>query len=514
MSETPLEIDGHHLTLEDLWDVSRGHRPVRLAPGVRERLRTRRRQAEEVLASGEAVYGVNTGFGGLSDKVISRADAEKLQINLVRSHASGLGPSLPRHRVRALMLIRANSLSQGLSGVSPEVVEQILAFLNADLTPVVPSQGSVGASGDLAPLAHVSLALVGEGSVLGADGNPLPSSKAMEQARLTPLVLRPKDGLALLNGTCLMAASLAELVMEGESLLRTAEIISAVSFDALKGDLGALDPRLHRSRRLPAQEREASSLRALLEGSELARQGGSYSGQDPYVLRCLPQILSATRLALDWARQVADGELNAASDNPLFLDGAFVSGGNFHGQPLAFALDTLALGLSYLGSQSERRSARLVDAHLSRGLPPFLALRPGQESGYMLPPYLAAALVVENASLVHPASAYSLPTSANQEDLNSFGVTAAEKGFRVLENLWRILAVELLLAGEALDRRRPARGGRGTEAAHAALRRRVAPLSGDRPPAPDLEQIAGMLRSGEFRRDVDRDLTSPGGGPI
>jgi histidine ammonia-lyase len=503
----PVALDGSHLRLEDVIAVARHGRPVELAPDARARMERSRAEVVKAVAEGRAVYGTTTGFGRLSDRTIERERLPELQHNLIRSHASGVGPLLPPDLVRAAMLVRANGLAKGISGVRVTTVVQILSFLNKGLTPAVPSQGSVGASGDLAPLAHIALALTGEGDVLaGKGGEVRPALDAIHQAGLSPLKLVEKEGISLLNGTCLMTAQLSLLLHDGEALLRTSELAASMGFDALKGNVGCLDPRLHDARNLRAQSEEAAALLSLLSGSGLVRSPGEYQGQDPYVLRCIPQVFGAVRLGLGWAKEVLGGELNAASDNPLIFDGTFLSGGNFHGQPLALTLDTLGLTLSYLGGFSERRVARLVDADLSRGLSPFLSSSPGFSSGYMIPPYVAASLVAENQSLVHPASAMSLPTSANQEDYNSMGATAGAKALRIGENVRRILAIELLVAGQALEMRRPSHGGKGSEATLAALRQLVPALNEDRTPAPDLARIESGLRDGSLLEEIERRL--------
>ncbi len=496
-------LGGRLLTREEVISVAREGAVVALDPHARDRMQASRNVVEHAAASAEPVYGVNTGFGALSDQWVPGPERVRLQMNLIRSHSSAVGTPLPRPWVRAMMVLRSQGLAQGCSGVRPAVVETLVAWLNAGVTPVVPGTGSVGASGDLAPLAHLALALVGEGVAEGPDGRPRPAGEVLHERGLSPLVLQEKEGISLVNGTALMAAELAFLVQDGYRLLRAAEFASAMSFDALRGNLDSLDPRVHHARGLPAQEEEARTLRALLAESALSRSGGEVPGQDPYVLRCLPQVLGATRQGLLWADELLSHEINAVSDNPLVFDGDILSGGNFHGQPLALALDTLAIALGYVGTFSERRVARLVDAQLSRGLPAFLSGSPGAASGYMIPPYVAAALVAENQVLVHPASAISLPTSANQEDFNSQGATAGAKGRRLMENLFRGVAVEFLLAGQALELRRPLKGGAGSEAALAALRRRIPPLTEDRPPAPDLEGIFRGLMDGSLLREME-----------
>jgi histidine ammonia-lyase len=509
---TIILLGGPPLTREDVISVAREGVPVALDPAARERMRSSRSVVERYADSTRPVYGVTTGFGALSDQWVPRDQRLRLQLNLIRSHSSAVGTPLPRPLVRAMMVLRAQGLARGLSGVRPEVVEALVAWLNAGATPVVPGTGSVGASGDLAPLAHLTLALLGEGTAEDREGHARPAHEVLRENGLPSLTLQEKEGISLVNGTALMVGELAFLVHDGHRLLRAAEFASAMSFDALRGNLDSLDPRVHEARGLPAAEEEARRFRALLRGSTLARSGEDPAGQDPYVLRCLPQVLGATRQGLAWADELLAREINAVSDNPLVLDGAILSGGDFHGQPLALALDTLALALSYVGTFSERRVARLVDAKLSRGLPAFLSADAGAASGYMIPPYVAAALVSENQSLVHPASATSLPTSANQEDFNSQGATAGAKGRRLLRNLFRGVSVELLLAAQALELRRPLTGGAGSVAALAAVRRRAPPLTEDRPPAPDLERIFQDLTDGPLLEEMEAGLAGRGPG--
>jgi histidine ammonia-lyase len=499
----PLPIDGRSLTLPQFLEVVRGDRPVRLAEECRAALLASRGAVERAVAVGRPVYGVTTGFGALSDRPISAAKARELQHSLVRSHASGTGPALPRDVVRGLTLLRLNSLARGHSGIRVDVAERLVEVLNRQLLPWIPEQGSVGASGDLAPLAHLALALLGEGAFVGPAGAPEPAREVLARERIAPLELVEKEGVALLNGTALMASYLALSVAEARDLLDAALIAAALSYDALEGTPESLDDRLGEVRNSPDQRAVAKSLRGLLDGSALAVLRTSWTGQDPYTLRCLPQVLGAVRLAIGFAETVAAGELNAVTDNPIiFAPDEFVNGGNFHGQPLALALDTLAVAVQYIAGFSERRVARLVHPALNRGLPAFLSPEPGVSSGFMVPQYLAAALVNENATLVHPASAMSLSTSADQEDFVSMGPWAGHKLRRVLENTRRGVAVEWIVAGQALELRRPRHGGRGSEAALRALRARVAPWTRDRSPAADIERIAAAIASGELAREV------------
>lgn len=494
-----LPIDGESLTLEQFLAVTRFGCPVSLGPEARDRVASSRRAVERAVAAGRPVYGVTTGFGSLSSTVVPHDQARELQRSLIRSHASGTGHILAREHVRGLLVLRLNSLARGHSGVRPELLERLIELLNRQLTPYVPSQGSVGASGDLAPLAHVGLALIGEGAFLGEHGEPVPAAEAMERHGLVPFHLAEKEGVALVNGTSLMESYLAHGVADARLVLAAAEVAAALSFDALMGETDALDDRLGELKGMPEQRAEAAALTKLLAGSALSGHRAQYAGQDPYTLRCLPQVLAAARLAVDFAARIAERELNAVSDNPVVFEGdQFVSGGNFHGQHLALALDTLALGVQYVAGFSERRIARLVNPTLNRGLPAFLAPTPGLSSGFMIPQYLAAALVNENQTLVHPASGGSLPTSADQEDFVSMGAWAGSKLVRVIANARRVVAVEWIVAGQALELRHPTHGGAGSEAALRALREHVAPWSADRSPSPDIERTALAIGDGSL----------------
>ncbi len=492
-----LPLDGRSLTLDQFLAVVRGGCAVSLTPDARAAVAASRRAVERAVARGATIYGVTTGFGAMSDRKVPAAEARELQRSLVRSHACGSGEPLDREIVLGMMLLRANSLAAGLSGVRPELIDRLLEMLNRRLVPLVPRQGSVGASGDLAPLAHVALTLIGEGTILSADGGTRPAGPELGAVGLAPLALAEKEGVALLNGTSLMGSYLALAVADVESLLDGALVAAAMAFDALRGDPGALDDRLGEIRHLPEQREVARALRALLDGSALAGPRTPESGQDPYTLRCLPQVLAAVKLSLGFARRVAEAELNAVSDNPVVFEGdEFLSGGNFHGQHLALALDQLAIATSYLAAFSERRVKRLLDPALNRGLPAFLAPDPGRTSGWMLGQYLAAALVNENVTLAHPASVASLPTSADQEDFVSMGPWAGAKLGRIIENTRRAIAIEWAVAGQALEARRPLGGGRGSEAGLRALRTLVRPWEADRSPAPDIEAVRAALADG------------------
>ncbi|MGA8665144.1 MAG: histidine ammonia-lyase [Thermoplasmata archaeon] len=500
----PFALDGRSLSLDQFLAVARGGARVSLDTAARARIAVSRQVVERAVQSQRPVYGVTTGFGGLSHQTIPADQARELQLSLVRSHASGTGPALPNDLVRGLVLLRANSLARGHSGVRAEVIDRLLEILNRDLVPWIPEQGSVGASGDLAPLAHLALALIGEGAfVIGSGGTPVPAAEVLRREGIAPLSLAEKEGVALLNGTALMASYLALAVEDLRTLLDAALVAAALAFDALEGNPESLDDRLGELRNSPEHRRIATALRTLIAGSVLSGPRTAWVGQDPYTLRCLPQVLGAVDLAVGFGQEVTRRELNAVTDNPLVFEGdEFVNGGNFHGQPLALALDTLAIATQYIAGFSERRTSRLLHPALNRGLPAFLAPQSGVSSGFMVPQYLQAALVNENQSLVHPASAASLPTSADQEDYVSMGPWAGAKLRRILENTRRVVAVEWIVAGQALELRHPRTGGKGSEAALRALRTRVAPWVRDRSPADDIARVADGIASGAILREV------------
>ncbi|HUF06715.1 MAG TPA: histidine ammonia-lyase, partial [Candidatus Binatia bacterium] len=471
----PLPLSGRDLSLDNVIEVARGRRAVALAADAAERMRASRAVIERLVAEGATVYGVTTGFGDLADVRIEPSQTAELQRNLVRSHAAGVGDPLPDEVVRAMLLLRANALAVGLSGVRVEVVELLVAMLNATVHPVVPSHGSLGASGDLAPLAHIALVLIGEGEATVDGAGPGSGLGALGRAGLVPLVLEAKEGLALLNGTQLMAGIGALAHHDALRLALSSDVIGAMSLEAMLGTATAFADELVSARPHPGQVASARHLRALLADSEIAASHASspHKVQDAYSLRCMPQVHGAARDALGELERVLRVEINAATDNPLVLpSGEVVSGGNFHGEPLALALDYATMAVSELASISERRTARLVDAHLS-GLPAFLAERPGVESGLMIAHYTAAALVNELQTLAHPSSVDTIPTSANQEDHVSMGGTSALHLRRAVECAEQVLAIEALCAAQGLDFRAPLRPGAGVAAAHAMIRGRV-----------------------------------------
>jgi histidine ammonia-lyase len=495
--QPPIQLTGRDLTVADVVSVARAGRPVAVADDARQHMAVSRAVIERVVASGETVYGVTTGFGDLADVRISPEQTATLQRNLVRSHAAGFGDPLPTEVVRAMLLLRAAALAVGLSGVRPELVDLLVAMLNARIHPAVPSRGSVGASGDLAPLAHLALVVIGEGEA-EVGGTVLPGAEALAAAGLEPMELQAKEGLALLNGTQLMAAIGALALTDAGILVRTADVVGAMSLEAMQGTAAAFDESLMWARPHPGQLASAARLRGLLADSEIgeSHRSSPHKVQDPYSLRCMPQVHGAVADALAPLDDAVSVELNAATDNPLvFPDGRVVSGGNFHGEPLALALDHARLALTALATISERRSARILDARLS-GLPAFLASDPGLESGLMLAQYSAAAAVNELKTTAHPAAADTIPTSANQEDHVSMGATSALLLRDALDRATTVLAIEALCAARGLDFRAPLKPGRGVAAAHAAVRIVVPPLDGDRSPAPDIAALSEAIRAG------------------
>jgi len=501
---------GRPISLAELEQVARGRRPVALCPEARERVLASRRAIDAIAEAGDrapAVYGVNTGFGALAETRIHEGDVRALQRNLVRSHASGVGPDLGEAEVRAMMVLRAQVIALGHSGVRVEIVDALLAMLNRNVVPRIHAQGSVGASGDLAPLAHLALALIGEGEAT-FDGQRRPAAAALAAAGLTPVELAAKEGLSLINGTQYMTALGALALRDAARLATAADIAGGLSLEALKGSKRPFDERLMRVRPHPGQAACAENLRAMLVESEIMESHVNCGKvQDPYSLRCMPQVHGATRDALAWAAAVVEREVNSVTDNPtVFLgdDGAdLISGGNFHGQPVAIALDLAAIAAAELANISERRVEQLVNPALSSGLTPFLAKDSGLHSGFMIAQVASASLVSENKVLCHPASVDSIPSSAGREDHVSMGSISARKLAQVIDNVTSSLAIEVMTAAAGVDQRRPLRPARGVAAAHACVRRVVAELGDDRPLSPDIATVAGLLRSGELIRAVE-----------
>ena len=497
---TPLLLAGQALRLEEIVEVAVGGRMAALDPAALEGLRASRAVVDGLLKRGETAYGVNTGFGKLSDVRIEAGEVRTLQRNLVRSHACGVGEPLPENEVRAMLLLRANVLAKGYSGVRVELVERLIALLNFRVHPVVPSRGSVGASGDLAPLAHLALALMGEGLVLSG-GRQMPAAMALLQVALAPLTLEAKEGLALLNGTQAITGVGGLALERAVRVAELADLAGAMTLEALKGTPTPFDQRIHALRPHPGQVAAAQHLRALLEDSEI-RESHRHNDprvQDAYCLRCMPQVHGAARDALGHARATFEIETGAATDNPLvFTDGEILSGGNFHGAPLALQLDTAAIAMTTLMGIAERRIDRLVNPDINEGLPPFLSKTPGVSSGLMLAHVAAAALLNEAKVLAHPASADSVPTSGGKEDHVSMGMTAALKFRQVVENAERLLAIELLCAAQGLEYRAPLKPARPVGEALALIRQLVRPLDEDRVLSGDIEALAMAVRTARF----------------
>ena len=507
-----LHINGNDLTLEAVREVAGmgDRRPVLLAPDAREAVASARAVVDAVVANNQLAYAITTGVGQLSDVRIAGDQIRELQVNLVRSHAAGVGEPLSIAETRAMMLLRANSLAKGCSGVRPVVIDTLCEFLNRGVTPMVPSQGSVGASGDLAPLAHLALALIGEGECVDDQGARFAAAEALKQAQIKPLVLEAKETISLINGTQGMLAVGTLALLAAEILVDTADVLGALCCDALKGTDVAFDERIHKARPHIGQLKSAANLRRVLEGSQI-RESHRDCGkvQDAYSLRCIPQVHGAARDTLAHCRDVFEVEVNSAVDNPLVFvrdarhaEGDIISGGNFHGQPLAFALDFLAIALTALAGISERRLERLVNPALNEGLPPFLAAGAGLNSGFMLPQVTAASLVSENKVLAHPASADSITTSGNKEDYVSMGMTAAMKLTRIVANTRNVLAIEAMAVAQALDFLAPLKTSKRGQAAHAAIRAVCPTMVKDRVMYQDITRLAELIASGKVAEVV------------
>lgn len=517
---TPVQLNGSNLSLDDLRQVARGRRPVELAPPAREKVNAARAVVDALVHENKVAYAITTGVGKLSDVRIEPAQIRQLQLNLIRSHSAGVGEPLSRDETRAMMLLRANSLAKGLSGVRAELIDLLCEMLNRGVHPVVPSQGSVGASGDLAPLAHLSLAMIGEGeavlemaasargemaaSARGGEPARMSSADALRRAGLQPLVPEAKEAISLINGTQAMLGVGGLALLEAETLAETADVLGAMSLDALHGTDVAFDERIHDARPHAGQIKVAANMRRLIAGSQI-REAHKDCGrvQDAYTLRCIPQVHGAVRDTLEFCRRTFEIEMNSAVDNPLVFvtgsaQGEVISGGNFHGQPLAFALDYMAIALTALGGISERRIERLVNPSLNEGLPPFLAPDAGINSGFMLPQIAAAALASENKVLAHPASADSITTSGNKEDYVSMGMAAAIKLKKVVANTTHILAIEACAAAQAIDFLAPLHTSPPLAKVHAAIRKVSAKIENDRVFAKDFAELARIIAAGNI----------------
>ena len=496
-----IELDGHSLTLEQLVAIAHDHAHVGLTADARERVRAARVVVDEFADHETPTYGINTGFGNFADVKIPHDQLSQLQVNLLRSHAAGVGEPLPVPVVRAAMALRANVLAKGYSGIRLETLDLLVELLNRQVHPLVPSRGSVGASGDLAPLAHMALVLIGEGRV--SDGaTVIDGRSALSKAGLAPITLSPKEGLALINGTQPSAALLGLAVAAAERLAKAADITAALSIDGLQGSTKPFDARIHAARGMSAQSTAAENLRVLLEGSGInAAHANCGRVQDAYSMRCAPQVHGAARAACQFAHDVFAAEANAATDNPMvFADTReIVSGGNFHGAPVSVACDLLCIGIAQLATISERRSDRLVNP-ASSGLPAFLTRHGGLHSGLMMAQVTAAALTSEIKTLAHPASVDTIPTSGNKEDHVSMSMAAALKATRVVELATRVLAIEMLCACQAIDLLTPLRTSPPLARVHNCVRTHVPTLDDDRPPSTDIDRIASMIASGELER--------------
>src|SRR5881392_3112903 len=499
-----MELNGQALTLTDIATVALDGEAVEISSLARPRILASRKVVEEIIARDAVVYGVTTGFGKLSDVRIPREALSELQLNLVRSHACGIGEPLSEPEVRAMMLLRANVLALGFSGIRGEVIKLLCDMLNRRVHPVVPGKGSVGASGDLAPLAHLALGVIGEGEAFFG-GERISSVEALTRAQLKPLQLEAKEGLALLNGTQGMHAVGGLALLRAQRLARVADVSGAMSLEALKGTPVAFDPRLQDARPHPGQKAAAEHLLWLVQGSEIRESHLTDDPrvQDAYSLRCMPQVHGAVRGALAHCEEILLIESASATDNPLVFaeSGEVISGGNFHGAPLALAFDYAAIAMADLMSMSERRTDRLVNPDKSEGLPAFLARRPGLESGFMIAHVAAASLVNEARVLAHPASVDNITTSGGKEDHVSMGMTSALKLRSIVELAENLLAIELLTAAEGLEHRRPLKAGRGVERAFAAVREIAPPLTQDRALSGDIAHVAEAIRRGDFDRE-------------
>lgn len=507
MSRQTIVVNGGDLTLQDVLAVTRGDARVAIDPAAMERVARAREVVDNLIREGRPMYGINTGFGRFSEVAIPEDELNLLQVNLIRADAVGVGAPLPREVVRGMLLLRMNSLLKGLSGVRPVIVETLAAMLNARVHPVIPEKGSVGSSGDLCPLAHMILPMLGEGEA-ERDGTVMDGASAMRQAGIALVELRAKEGLSLINGTQCMTSVGAHALADAVNLLKAADIVGALTIESLRGIVDAFDPRLHDARMQPGQMACAENLRRLLEGSAWTTHQGELRMQDAYSLRCIPQIHGASRMAVDYVRGVVDAELNAVTDNPLVLPdtGDVFSGGNFHGQPVALAMDMLGIAVSELANVSERRIAKLVDPALNHGLPAFLVKAGGINCGFMVPQYAAAALVSENKVLAHPASVDSIPTSAGQEDHVSMGTIGARKASAIVRHAEVVLGIEWMAAAQAIDLQERRKLGKGTDPAYALLRKHVSYMDHDRVFHKDQERAASLIRDGALVGTVEQAL--------
>ena len=500
-------LDGSSLTIEQIHEVVFKNAPVELSPKGVEQVKKSREYVEEIIQEGKIVYGITTGFGKFSDVFISSENTSQLQLNLIISHACGVGEPFSPEVSKTMMLLRANSLSKGYSGITMETLDLLIQLINHNIIPVIPSQGSLGASGDLAPLSHMALVLLGRGEAY-YKGKLISGKEALQLAGLNPVELKAKEGLALINGTQAMTACGSLAIQKANDIKKMADLIASLTSEGLSGIIDAYDPKIAEIRPHQGQKDSAENLRKILEGSGLTTRQGEVRVQDPYTLRCIPQVHGGSREAIDYVERVVNTEINSVTDNPLIFteQGEIISGGNFHGQPMAIALDTLAIAISEFANISERRIERLVNPQLS-GLPPFLIEEGGLNSGFMIPQYVAASLVSENKGLCTPASVDSIPSSANQEDHVSMGTIAARKALKVIENTTNVFAIELLCAVQALDFKEVEKMSPVTKKVYELVRSRVSKLTKDRELHIDIKECAEVIKSREILNCIEGLVT-------
>ncbi|MDI6601686.1 MAG: histidine ammonia-lyase [Thermoanaerobacteraceae bacterium] len=502
-----LYIDGNSLTINDVYNVAKGGINVKITEEACIRVAKARELVDRYVSENRVEYGITTGFGKFADVTISKDETAELQYNLIRSHSCGVDEPLPIDVARAVMLLRANALAKGYSGIRLETLNTLVEMLNKDIIPVIPSKGSLGASGDLAPLAHMALVLIGEGEAYYR-GKRIPGGEAMNLAGIRPVRLDSKEGLALINGTPVMTAIGALAIHDAINLIKAADIAGALSMEALRGIRDAFDERVHMLRPHVGQIATAKNIRLLVEGSSLVTGQGELRVQDAYSIRCMPQVHGASRDAINYIKGIVEIEMNSVTDNPLIFpdDDIVISGGNFHGQPIALAMDFLGVALSELADISERRIAKLIDSNLNNGLPGFLIREGGLNSGFMIPQYVAASLVSENKVLSHPASVDSIPSSANQEDHVSMGTIAARKVREILDNSINVVAIELMTSAQAIDLRDAGFPGKGTAAAYSLIRSRVPFIEKDELMYRHINDCAELIKNGELIKKVEDEI--------
>jgi len=500
-------IDGNSLTLEDFINITRKNYKIQLTEEAKERIRKSRALIDRYLEEERIVYGITTGFGKFSDVSITGQEGKQLQKNLIISHACGVGEPLAEEVVRGIMLLRINALAKGYSGIRLSTLNTLIEMLNKGVHPIIPEKGSLGSSGDLAPLSHMVLVMLGEGEVI-YKGERMSGKEAMERAGIEPIELVAKEGLALINGTQVMTSIGAHAIYDSINLSKISDLAAALTTEALRGIIDAFDERIHRVRNHPGQSTSGHNLRAILEGSKMITRQGELRVQDPYSIRCTPQVHGASKDCFSYVKERVEIEMNSVTDNPIIFpeDEEIISGGNFHGQPMALAFDFLAIGLAELANISERRLERLVNPQLSNGLPAFLTKNGGLNSGFMIVQYSAASLVSENKVLAHPASVDSIPSSANQEDHVSMGTIAARKAGEILENTRRVLAMEILAACQAIDLREEKALGQGTEIVYRIIRENIPALEEDRVMYKDLDRCNEILKSNILLEEVERSI--------